>query len=100
MRSGSYEYLPREIGDDISAAPGLYKTKIVKGGAFIPLEVMEMCERDEAGHIETDVTYRVLAWPEQRSDKCFRWDYFELKPFFLRPITKDEFQWMMTLKTI
>lgn len=100
MRSGDYEYSYQDNSDTSLAEPGYYRTRITKGGAFIPIEVVEICQRDASGHIETDVEYRAYAWPLMQSDERYEWEHDKLNPFYLKTITKDEFKWMILLKSL
>lgn len=100
MRADEYEYTPKDVGDEISLDPGFYKTRLSRGGQYIPVEVKEICERDEAGHLASDVKYSVFAWPRLHDEQPTRWEYMETKPHYMRPIDEDEFKWMLILRTL
>lgn len=80
--------------------PGLYKTRIRRGGPWAPVRVWwEDGERDELGHLMSDQILRGEWAPLTNQERWFpinvwtQWD-------FLWPIEKEEFEWLIVLKTL
>lgn len=82
-------------------AEGYFKIRLRKAGPWIPVHVwLEDGERDpETWELLSDQEWRAEWAPRADSTRLYRIDPFRLVNL-LHPITKDDFQWLITLRTI
>ena len=81
---------------------GYYKTRAYRDGPWIPIRVwLEDGERDtETGELLSDQTWKA---EQNNSDDPYLWEPtnpFHEKNIYWRKITKEEFKWITTLKTL
>ncbi|NIR50038.1 hypothetical protein GWO43_16185 [candidate division KSB1 bacterium] len=97
--------MPKELSD---LEPGYYKTRLYSRGPFVPVEVGydEEFTRIHDGRIVSVGEYWCRWWPELNNP--FYWcavDPFEETGWghrsdYFEPIDKDEFEWMLLLKSV
>ena len=82
---------------------GLYKTRSYKNGPWIPVKVwLEDGERcPDTNELISDQTFKAEINEDEKSP--FNWH--EVEPFqednvYWKPITKEEFKWIILLKTM
>lgn len=82
-------------------AEGYYKVRSRRAGPWIPIHIwLEDGDRDpDTWELESDQTWRAEWAPRTDTPRLFPVNPFQ---FVNRahPITKDEFQWLLILKTI
>lgn len=81
--------------------PGLYRRRIGRVPApWAPVRVWNEEERDEVGHLVTDVRLRAIWAPHPRSRRFIEINAYALQWRGLKEITEEEFQWLMICKDL
>lgn len=92
------QWIGRQIDTPLE---GYFKTKAQKRGAWVPVRVwLEDGDRNpETWELESDQKWKAEWWPSTASTQSHPAPLWQILNY-LRPITKDEFQWLMLLRTM